>query len=104
MIEAVTTVCFVMLSAAAVLALYRLIVGPSILDRIIGFDMVAICIAGMIIVVSLRWQSALYIEIMLIFSLLGFLGTVAYVSFLASNQDKLRRDLERSERRKDKHS
>lgn len=99
MIDVVTTVCFFMLSVAAVLALRRLIIGPSILDRVIGFDMVSICIIGMMIVVSLRWQSTLYIEIMLIFSLLGFLGSVAYVSFLANHQERLRRELDRSERK-----
>lgn len=90
MIEAVVILCLVMLSVAAILALYRLIIGPSILDRVIGFDMVVICIVGMIILVSVQWQSTLFVEMMLIFSLLGFLGAVAYVSFLASNPSRLK--------------
>ncbi len=74
MIEYFIIPCFLMLSFAAALAIYRLLVGPTILDRIIGFDMVAICIVGMIILISIWGESTLYVEIMLIFSLLGFLG------------------------------
>ncbi len=90
MIEYFIILCFLMLSVAATLAIYRLLVGPTILDRIIGFDMVAICIVGMIILVSIWLESTLYVEIMLIFSLLGFLGSVAFVSFLHTNPDRLR--------------
>lgn len=102
MIEVVVIICLVMLSVAVILALYRLLVGPSILDRIIGFDMVAICIVGMIILVSVEWQSTLFVEIMLIFSLLGFMGSVAYVSFLASNPSRLK-DKVRIYKKEDNH-
>lgn len=90
MIETVVIICFVMIAVAVSLAFYRLLVGPSILDRIIAFDMVAIGIVGMIILLSIWYRSALFIEIMLIFSLLGFLGSVAFVSFLHKNPEKLK--------------
>jgi multisubunit Na+/H+ antiporter MnhF subunit len=82
MIATCITICLVLLAAAALLALHRVIVGPTVLDRIVGFDMVAICIVGMVVLLSVLWDTDLFIELMLIFSLLGFVGTVAFVSYL----------------------
>ncbi len=93
--------CFVMLLVAASFALYRLLAGPTLLDRIIGFDMGAICIVGMIILLSIYWQTRVFIEIMLIFSLLGFVGTVSFVSYLYSNPDRLWHRSEMAGRRKE---
>jgi multicomponent Na+:H+ antiporter subunit F len=98
------SLCFVLLLAASGLALYRLLVGPTLLDRIIGFDMGAICIVGMIILLSAYWNTRIFIEIMLIFSLLGFVGTVAFVSYLYGNPDRLWHRSEVAGRRKEKEA
>lgn len=90
MIQFCIIICFVILGVSALLALYRFLAGPTILDRIISFDMLAICIVGMIILFSILQNSPLYIEIMLIFSLLGFVGTVAFVSFMQANPHRFR--------------
>lgn len=90
MMSAVIFLCLSLLASAAAMALVRILKGPSILDRIIGFDLVSICIVGMMIVLSVWWQTHLFIEIMLIFSLLGFVGTVAFVSYLHNDPTKLR--------------
>jgi|GEM_PF-605523 multicomponent Na+:H+ antiporter subunit F len=82
--------CFFLLGATAALALVRLLRGPSIVDRIIGFDLVATTVGGMIVLLSVWWRTHLFIEIMLIFSLLGFVGTVAFVSYLHNNPGKFR--------------
>lgn len=81
--------CSILLFAAAAFALFRMLAGPTLLDRIIGFDMVAICIVGMIIVLSIFWETSVFIEIMLIFSLLGFVGAVSFVSYLYANPDRI---------------
>jgi len=82
--------CFCLLAATATLALFRVLRGPSIVDRIIGFDLVATTIGGMIVLLSVWWKTHLFIEIMLIFSLLGFVGTVAFVSYLHNNPGKFK--------------
>lgn len=104
MITVTVYFCFVLLIAATILALGRLIVGPSILDRVIGFDMTAICVVGMIGLISVLWESDLFIEIMMIFSLLGFVGTIAFVSYLNTRPGKFAHWRKtRQERRKDDH-
>lgn len=100
MIELAALVCLPLLAAAASLALWRLFLGPTVPDRTIAFDMLAICIVAMMVLLSIFWETSLLIEIMLIFSLLGFVGTVAFVSYLLSNPNKML-DGVRSRPRKD---
>lgn len=82
MIETTVSICFVILGIAALLALWRVVVGPRILDRVLAYDTVAVCIIGMMVLLSVRWNTPLLIEIMLIFSLLGFMGSIAFVTYL----------------------
>lgn len=82
MIDICLNISFVILGLATLLALRRVFSGPSVLDRIIGFDAGAICMIGMMVLLSVKWRTGLLIEIMLIFSLLGFVGTIAFVSYL----------------------
>jgi multisubunit Na+/H+ antiporter MnhF subunit len=82
MIDICVTICLVLLGLATVLALRLVFAGPSVLDRIIGFDAGAICMVGMMVLVSVRWHTSLLIETMLIFSLLGFVGAIGFVSYL----------------------
>ncbi|MCC5841411.1 MAG: hypothetical protein JJT96_14940 [Opitutales bacterium] len=65
-----------------VLGLIRMMRGPTVVDRILAFDMVAISLIALVVLLSLRWSTALYLELMLIISLLGFVGTVALVFYL----------------------
>lgn len=80
-----------LLAGTISLALWRLLAGPSILDRIIAFDLVALAIVGLMVLLSVWWNTHLFIEIMLIFSLLGFVGTIAFVCYLHNDPTKLKR-------------
>jgi multisubunit Na+/H+ antiporter MnhF subunit len=91
MIEICGNICLLLLAIAALIALYRLITGPTVLDRIVAFDMVAICIVGKMVLLSVLWKTQLFLELMLIFSLLGFVGTVAFVSYLQRDRRSGRR-------------
>lgn len=70
------------LITAILLGLIRLARGPSVLDRVLSFDLISTCAVGMTILLSMRWRTTVYFELMLIFSLLGFFTTVAFVFYL----------------------
>jgi multisubunit Na+/H+ antiporter MnhF subunit len=73
---------FGMLTVSILLGLYRLARGPTVLDRVLAFDLITTCAVGMIVLLSIQWQTSLFLELILIFSLLGFLTTVAFVFYL----------------------
>jgi multisubunit Na+/H+ antiporter MnhF subunit len=82
MITLALQISFGALTLAVLLGLARLVKGPTVLDRILSFDLIATSIVGMIVLLSVLWQTPLYLELVLIFSLLGFVGTVAFVFHL----------------------
>ncbi|MCX8157910.1 MAG: monovalent cation/H+ antiporter complex subunit F [Verrucomicrobiae bacterium] len=82
MIHLTILLSFVLLFVAILLGLYRLARGPTVLDRVLAFDLITTCAVGMIILLSIQWQTPLFLELILVFALLGFLTTVAFVVHL----------------------
>ncbi|MDQ7993557.1 MAG: monovalent cation/H+ antiporter complex subunit F [Propionicimonas sp.] len=90
----------VMLVVAACLVLWRMVHGPSPLDRIVAADvMVAIVIAGVgIYTVAARNSTGL--PILLVLSLVGFSGAVG-VARLISSPSTIRRRFDRRRARQE---
>ena len=87
MIELALNLGFALLALAILLGLVRLARGPSVMDRVMAFDLITTCAVGMIVLLSIRWRTVMYLELILIFSLLGFLTTVAFVFYLHRTND-----------------
>lgn len=83
----VLSIAFSILTLAILLGLVRLARGPTVIDRIMAFDLITTSAVGMIVLLSIQWRTALFVELILIFSLLGFFGTVAFVYYLSRTQD-----------------
>jgi multisubunit Na+/H+ antiporter MnhF subunit len=88
MIDWTINLCFGGLTLAILLALVRLARGPTVLDRILAFDIITTCAVGMIVLLSILWRTNIYLELILIFSLLGFFGAVAFVFYLHRTYDQ----------------
>jgi len=82
MTPAVIAFCLVMLAATILISLWRIAAGPSVMDRMLAFDLITVCGVGLIAVLSFIWETDLFIELVLVYSLMGFLGTVAFALFL----------------------
>jgi multicomponent K+:H+ antiporter subunit F len=87
MIASAGQIALVLMSAALVLNLWRLLKGPSIADRIIALDTMYINSVALLVLLGIVRNSTLYFEAALIMALLGFVGTVALCLYV------LRRDI-----------
>lgn len=74
---------FGILALAIACGLARLARGPTVIDRILAFDLITTSTVGMVVLLGIEWKTPLYLELILIFSLLGFFGTVAFVGYLS---------------------
>lgn len=90
MIQVVLILCLGGLTLAILLGLFRLARGPTVLDRILAFDLIATSAVGMVVLLSVLWRTAVYLELILIFSLLGFVSTVAFVFHLHRTREQQR--------------
>jgi len=71
---------------SALFSFIRLIKGPSLQDRVVAIDLIAIVVAGIIIVFVFLSDQARYLDIVVVISVIIFLGTVAIAKFL--NKEK----------------
>jgi multisubunit Na+/H+ antiporter MnhF subunit len=76
------TVSALLLSLSLLVGLYRLVRGPGLLNRILAFDLIALCIIALTVLFSLINEIYHFLEIMLIFCLLGFVTTIAFMDML----------------------
>jgi multicomponent K+:H+ antiporter subunit F len=82
MLDNVIMLVFVMISIALLLNLWRLLVGPSLPDRILALDTMYINSIALIILYGLLMGSSIYFEAALLIAMLGFVSTVAVCKFL----------------------
>lgn len=78
----VTNICFAMLGVAALLALSRLVIGPSIADRVVAADLILTLVVLAAAVAAARTGDGTYLRVMLIVAVVGFLGTTMASKFI----------------------
>jgi multicomponent K+:H+ antiporter subunit F len=82
MLNAAIEIAFVLIGAAQVLNLYRLMRGPDTTDRILALDTLGINVIALLVLFGMRTATTVYFEVALLLALLGFVGTVALCKFL----------------------
>ena len=78
----VVTVALVGLAIAGLLCVARVLRPGSIADRIVGLDTLLVVIVNGIAVYSLTADGALFLDLLVVTALLGFLGTVVVARFI----------------------
>ncbi|MDN2566363.1 cation:proton antiporter [Aquibium sp. A9E412] len=79
-------IALAVLSLSFLLTVIRVMVGPSLPDRVLGLDMLVIIAIGFIAVLGIRTGFTLYIDIAIALGLVGFLATVAFARFIMSRR------------------
>lgn len=70
-------IVLLMLCAALLLGLYRLLRGPLAVDRIVAADTLSVIITAAIVLLGGLFGSVLYLDVALVYGVLAFVGTVA---------------------------
>ena len=75
-------VCLSVLTISMVLSLIRLIIGPSLADRIIALEIMTFMIIGIVGIYSILTTQRAFLDVAVIISLISFLSTVAFAYYL----------------------
>ena len=67
---------------AMLLCIWRLLLGPTLPDRVLALDTLYINVVAFVVLLGIRQGTALYFEAALLIALLGFVGTVALGRYL----------------------
>jgi multicomponent K+:H+ antiporter subunit F len=72
----------VAIALAQVMSMIRLVIGPTVGDRILALDTMVVNAIGLIVLLGLAQGTQIYFEVTLIIAMLGFVSTVAYARFI----------------------
>lgn len=75
---------------AIFLSFLRFIQGPHLTDRVVAFDTMSITAVSLLVLLSVTVKESLYIDVALVFALIGFIGTIIFARFnVAKDSDAL---------------
>ena len=75
-------IAFVSLALGQIMAMIRLVKGPSTGDRILALDTMVIYAIGLIVLLGISQGFRIYFEASMIIAMLGFVSTVALARFV----------------------
>ncbi|MEA1891277.1 MAG: monovalent cation/H+ antiporter complex subunit F [Campylobacterota bacterium] len=67
---------------AIFITLYRFLKGPTLSDRVVAFDVISILSISLLVILSLYFERAIYLDIALVIGLISFLGTVLFGRYI----------------------
>ena len=70
-------------AVAVVLWAWRLLRGPEMTDRLLALDTLYMNAVALIVLLGIRWNTALLFEAALLVAMLGFASTVALARYLS---------------------
>ena len=76
------TAAYGMIALALLLVLLRLARGPTLSDRVIALDLLAVLAVGLIAMMTLETYQPVFLDAAIVLALVAFLGTVAFGRYL----------------------
>lgn len=70
------------LSIAIVLCFVRVVIGPTLPDRVIALDLIATMLVGLLLLHSIASREPGVIRVALVLALVNFLATVAFAAYV----------------------
>jgi multicomponent Na+:H+ antiporter subunit F len=75
-------VTYVLLSTATFCAFYRLARGPTLPDRVIALDLLALLAVGIAAAYAIDTEQRVFLDVAIVVALISFLVTVAFARYL----------------------
>ncbi|OTG84923.1 monovalent cation/H+ antiporter subunit F [Acinetobacter sp. ANC 4648] len=77
-------ICVVAVTISMLLCLFRLVIGPSIVDRLLALDTLFLNATCLIIILGIYWSITTMFESALLVAMLGFVSTAALARYFTT--------------------
>jgi len=82
MLAIITQTALVTLGIALLIAVVRLVKGPTLPDRIVAMDLIGVLVVGLIVVLAASTKVPATLDAAIVIALIGFVATVAYATYV----------------------
>ena len=86
-VAAATMIATVLVLAGALFASLRLVLGPSLADRVVALDYLAVLLALLAALLAVRSGEGVLLDVTVVLSLIGFITTVAFARYAERRHD-----------------
>jgi multicomponent Na+:H+ antiporter subunit F len=86
MLETVTQGALATLAIALLVAVIRVVKGPSLPDRIVAMDLIGVLVVGLIVVAAASSGVRQTLDAAVVIALIGFVGTIGYATYVERGQ------------------
>ncbi|HOO60055.1 MAG TPA: monovalent cation/H+ antiporter complex subunit F [Candidatus Mcinerneyibacteriales bacterium] len=83
----ITYIFWLLIAAGLMLSILRIILGPGKEDRVAALDTANIIGTGIILLLALQFQSPLYLDVALVYAVLGFMETVVIARIMENSKE-----------------
>jgi multicomponent K+:H+ antiporter subunit F len=74
------------LTAGIIICLIRMLRGPHLADRVLAADMLSIHVLALVVLLAIKFESAMFFDAALVVAILGFAATVAFSQYIYANR------------------
>lgn len=87
-----TLIALILLGLALLVSVIRIIIGPTLGDRVLALDLMTVVAMGFVGAIAIRTGQMLYLDIAIALALLGFLATIALARYVLTRASGIRGD------------
>lgn len=78
MVETILTISLIFFGIAIAVTIFRIIIGPSLPDRVLSLDVISVQIVSSLAIISVLLKTQVFLEVILVLAILAFIGTIAF--------------------------
>ena len=78
----INAIVFALVALGVILSFVRVVLGPTLPDRVVGLDTANVIITGALVLIAHNFDNALYLDIAIVYGILAFLETVVIARYL----------------------
>lgn len=77
------------LVVSLVVSMVRVVIGPTVADRMIGLNMVAAQTLALLVTISVSMERLVYLDVALVYDIFGFLGILVMARYFSDRKGEL---------------
>jgi multicomponent Na+:H+ antiporter subunit F len=79
-------IVLIVLSLAIVMAMIRIVLGPTAPDRVVGLDTINTIVIVSMVVIGAIFEQVIYIDVAIVYALLSFVSTLYIAKYLQGGE------------------
>lgn len=82
MINSLLVTSLILFGVAIAITLIRVIIGPSLPDRVLSLDMIGVQIISSLAIISILLNTRAFLEVILVLAILAFISTISFTKYI----------------------